>query len=399
MLFRSLPYFHQGDINNISLFNGPHLPARLTISGDEAKTFEEINIKPSKLRDAYKNYIKNVDTSTKFDEGRINLDEAVDLFEGLEVFDEKDFSGSDSIQSNADFEHHSNLFIRPLIRVPKKVYLRMRIILDPRYPGGYRAESPFDFDGIDDDYFLRQIQWLTIKDTTFIGEEKLGSFLNKEIRKISPTYKISDKDFGVFVLEKIPLLKTYKDIFPIVYEDMSRIYTLMQRQNILLEQENIVNHISRRVIESLFNAFFKKLGREKLRWISGTARSDLYDDGYDCFIRRLTRNTELDPLKVSWNFEYTKSALGRLERTHGNSIVEKFINVVAVAYYIGTKESKKLLTNKGIQRLYDLTHRLNQIRLKVSHDTNERFDQSDYEYYMAIVFELINGLLEAYRED
>ena len=26
--------------------------------------------------------------------------------------------------------------------------------IDPKYPGGYRAESPFDLGGVDDNYFL-----------------------------------------------------------------------------------------------------------------------------------------------------------------------------------------------------------------------------------------------------
>lgn len=395
-----LPFFYQGDINQISLFRGERLPAKLTISGDEAKTFEEITVKRSKLRDAYKSYIKNTDTSKQYDEGEINLDEAVDLFEDLDAFDEEeDISTLESVESNEQKELQSNMFIRALNCLPKRIYLRMRIIIDPQYPGGYRAESPFDFNGIDNNYFLRQVQWLATTGNTFIGEEELHSYLTREIRKISPTYKNSDKDFNVFILEKIPLLETYKSKFLMVYEDMSRIYALMQRQDSLLEKENIVNNISRSVVESLFNAFFRGLKQDTLYMVSSNAKSDLDYYGCKSFIQQLTQKTEMDPYKITWNHKYVSGALGRLGRTHGNSIVEKFINVVAVDYYIGTKESRKLLSNTKIQRLYELTDQLNQIRRKVSHDTDERFGSRDYEFYMSNVFELINDLLEAFREE
>ena len=316
------------------------------------------------------------------------------------MFDEEeDVATLESVESDAQKVLQSNMFIRALNCPPKRIYLRMRIIIDPQYPGGYRAESPFDFNGIDNDYFLRQIQWLAATGTTFIGEEELNSYLIREVKKIIPSYNNTDKDFSVFVLEKIPLLKTYKSKFPMVYEDMSRIYSLMQRQNSLLEKENIVNNISRSVVESLFNSFFRGLKQDTLDMVSNNAKSDL--EYYRCksFIRQLTQMTEMDPYKITWSHKYVSGALGRLSRTHGNSIVEKFINVVVVGYYIGTTESRRLLSNKKIQSLYELADQLNQIRRKVSHDTDERFGSRDYEFYMSNVFELVNGLLEAFREE
>lgn len=43
--------------------------------------------------------------------------------------------------------------------------------------------------------------------------------------------------------------------------------------------------------------------------------------------------------------------------------------------------------------------KLNRIRRKVSHDTDDRFTNDDYKFYMANVFNMINDLLEAFRED
>ncbi|PKO08623.1 MAG: hypothetical protein CVU40_14290 [Chloroflexi bacterium HGW-Chloroflexi-2] len=395
-----LPFFYQGDINKISLFRGERLPAKLTISGDEPKTFEEFPPKRSTLREAYKCYIKNADTSKEYDEGEISHDEAVDLFEDLDAFDEvENVTPLESLESDALKEHHCNMFIRALNCPPKRIYLTMRIIIDPQFPGGYRAESPFDFNGIDNNYFLRQTQWLAATGTTFIGEEELNSYLIREIKKISPSYKSSEKDFSVFLLEKTPLLKLYETKFPMVYGDMSRIYSLMQRQSSLLEKENIVNNISRSVVERLFNAFFRGLKQEMLFTVSRNAKSNLNNYGCKSFIQQLTQNTEIDPFKITWSHKFVCDALGRLGRTHGNSIVEKFINIAVVDYYFGTKESRKLLSNTKIQSLYELADQLNQIRRKVSHDTDERFGLRDYEFYMANVFELINGLLEAFREE
>lgn len=48
--------------------------------------------------------------------------------------------------------------------------------------------------------------------------------------------------------------------------------------------------------------------------------------------------------------------------------------------------------------MYDLTDKLNKVRRKVSHDTDDPFEAKDYDFFMANVFTLINGLLEAYKE-
>ena len=87
-----LPYFYQGDINQISLFRGEMLPERLTLNGSELDTFKEIHIKRTKLRDAYLCFFKTDKTSRKYNEGDISLEEAIDqtedLFEGINDFDE-----------------------------------------------------------------------------------------------------------------------------------------------------------------------------------------------------------------------------------------------------------------------------------------------------------------------
>lgn len=404
-----LPFFYQGDINQISLFRGAKLPAKLTIKGDEVKTFEDFSMKRTKLREAYKRYYKNADTSKQYSDGDITLDEAVDLFQGLEYFDEEEEVNTlEVFDKNAQAALKENLFIRALNCPPKHVYLTMRVILDPQYPGGYRVESPFDLNGIDDNYYLRQVQWLEATGNTYVGDEELDSFLTREIKKICPTYKNADKDFSVFIIEKLPLLKIYNTKFLRIYDDMSRIYHLMKRQSSsndkenersLIDKENIVNNIARYVVESLFNEFFRGVKKETLLNISKKAINDLHRYKSKSFKQYVLQNTSLDHLKIHWNDNYTETVITRLSKTRGNSIVEKFINVIVLNYYLGTKETKRFLTDKNVQKIYDLTDQLNRIRRKVSHDTDERFEVRDYEFYMANVYQLINGLLEAYRED
>lgn len=92
-----------------------------------------------------------------YDEGEITKEEAVDLFSDLESFDEVPDEAAAVENSDADKAADrgsltENMFIRALDKKPEKVYLRMRIIIDPSYPGGYKAESPFDFGGIDNQY-------------------------------------------------------------------------------------------------------------------------------------------------------------------------------------------------------------------------------------------------------
>ena len=394
-----LPYFFQGDLNQAPLFRGNPLPTKLTICGDEEKTFEDYLPKRTMLKEAYKKFYRYSDASKQYDEGEITLDEAVYLFDDLDSFDEED----ENSPTEAIFESNqkvitNDMFVRALNRPPKHVYLTIRVILDPQYPGGYRVDSPFDFNGIDNNYYLRQIQWLAAAGSTYVGNEELDSFLTREIRQLAPDYSSAEKDFSVFVLEKMPLLKLYKDRFNRVYEDMGRIYSLMQSQNCLLDKENIVSNISRSVVESLFNNFFRGVKKDTLCNISSNAVHDLDYYGGNAFRRQLFQQTGLDSDSFPWGHKYASAVIGRLSTTKGNSIVEKLFNVVVLNYYLGTSQSKALLSKPSAQRMYELADQLNQIRRKVSHDTEERFETKDYEFYMANVFTLINSLLEAYME-
>lgn len=397
-----LPFFYLGNVGQISSFRGNDLPLRLTIEGDEKKTFAPVDVKQSKLKKAYKAYFKLKKTSKDYEEGEITREEAVDLFADLDSLDEEieDVFSAEKTTAQQNGELKGNMFVRPLNKKPVKLYLRMRVIIDPAYPGGYRAESPFDFGGIDNNYFLRQVQWLEQSESAYIEEEQLKDFLHREIRKISPSYSNSEKDFQVFVLERIPLLGLYRTRFPYVYEDMQRIYALMQRQSGLLEKENIVNNLARSVVEGLFNAYFRSVDTDKLEKIQKKAFDEVNSNGKFIYKRRICMNVHLDEDTFKWiNSKYLRTILGRLTQTFGNSIMEKFINMLVVEYHLSNEQIHRFLMQPGIEQKYKLIDKLNRIRRKVSHDTDDRFTNEDYTFYMANVFGLINSLLEAFRED
>lgn len=408
------PFFYEGDINQISLYRGKNLPYRLTLDGDEYKTFQKIRVKKSRLREAYKKYHKNADVKQDYDEGVISYEEAidtvdeddlfihVDLADDIDSFDEANLDEVETMETSerkTDSRLASNMFIRALENNQKKIYLHMRIIVDPSIPGGYRVESPFKMRGIDNGYFLRQIQWLVAIGKTKIDGESLTEYIEREIRKISPSYHNREKDFDVFILEKMPLMKSQRNKHGNMYEDMARIYSLIQNQQSLLEKENIVGNISRSVLECFFNGFFRRIDTMKRKGISDQAIYDLKNAGNKVYTERLLKETKLNPDEISWSFRFLNNAIGRLATTKGNSTIEKFINIVVLNYYLGTPETDKLLNSSNIGEIYKCADELNQIRRKVSHDTDDRFEPRDYDYFMSNVFKLINWLLEVYRED
>ena len=340
-----LPYFHQGDVGQISLFRGEYLPLKLTVEGDEIQTFAPVDIKHSKLKKAYRAYFRNLKAVDDYIEGDISKEEAIDLFADLESFDEEEEEiGESNVPESKTGVLRDNMFIRALSGKPKKLYLRMRIIIDPSYPGGYRAESPFDFNGVDDNYFLRQMQWLEQSETAYLDNEIMQDFLHREICKISPSYKTSSKDFRVFVMERLPLLSIYRSRFPYVYEDMERIYALMQRQNSLLEKENIVNNLARCVVEALFNTYFRSIDQSRLDQIRLKALDDVDTYGYVIYKQRICRNAGLSDDTLQWvNQRYLKTVLSRISGTYGNSIMEKFINMLVIEYHLGDAQLHRLM--------------------------------------------------------
>ena len=399
-----LPFFYLGNVGQIPLFRGSSLPLKLTINGNETNTFQQIKINRSKLNRAYKAFFKNLKILKEYDAGEITKEEAVDLFADLESFDEEIEEEEKQSElpemDKSNIVLNKNMFIRALIKKPEIFYLRMRIIIDPTYPGGYRVESPFDFNGIDNDYFLRQIQWMEQSDEAYLDNRLVKDFLKREICKISPSYKREVKDYEVFLLERVPLLKLFRSQMIYIYDDMERIYSLMQREHSLIEKENIVSNLSRSVVEGLFNNYFRAIDKEVLNQIQKKAFDDISSYGSALYKKHICSNVHLDDNKLQWvGTKYLHDIIKRLSHTYGNSIMEKFINLFILDYYLSDIRVHKFLVQPDINQKYNVIDKLNRIRRKVSHNTDDRFSNEDYNYYIDNAFVLINNLLEAYRED
>lgn len=396
-----LPFFYQGDVGQISLFHGKPLPLKLTLGGDEEETFSPIQIKQTKLKKAYKAYFRNQKTIAGFDEDEIAREEAEDLFSNVEVFDEEFEDEPEASAGHQTGELSGNMFIRALNKEPKKLYLRMRMVIDPQAPGGYRGESPFPLNGLDDRFFLRQIQWLEQSGSAYLADKALSDFLQKEIHKISPSLKPAEEDFSVFLLKRMPLLKSCRTKVPYVYDDLERIYySLMPNHSSLVDRENIVSHLSRCVLEGLFNAYFRAIGSSKLYEIQQKAFGDLGTCGYVNCKKRICRTAGLQEDTLQGvKFKYLESILGRLTNTYGHSIREKLINMLVLEYYLGDAQIHRFFSQTDLNQTYRLIDTLSDLRNKVSHDTNKRLSDRDYDFYMANVFVLANYLLEGLRED
>ena len=109
----------------------------------------------------------------------------------------------------------------------------------------------------------------------------------------------------MFALEKMPLLKLYRDRFRRIYDDMARTYSLMQTQQSMLEKENIVSNISRYVLESLFNEFFRGVKNETLENVYKMALDELKLYRSKAFKQMVIKNTALDPGQIYWSDDYT----------------------------------------------------------------------------------------------
>ena len=134
--------------------------------------------------------------------------------------------------------------------------------------------------------------------------------------------------------------------------------------------------------------------------IQQKAFDDIDTYGYVAYKKRICRNAQLNEDTLYWVKEkYLRTIIGRVSMTYGNSIMEKFINMLIVEYHLSDTKMRRFLSLPNIDQRYRLIDKLNQIRRKVSHDTDDRFTNQDYEYYMVNAFSLINSLLEAFRED
>ena len=79
--------------------------------------------------------------------------------------------------------------------------------------------------------------------------------------------------------------------------------------------------------------FLKNLKNDVLKDIQKNVNIDLELNScsnYECtsYINQIVQGTNLDATQLDWRPRLVQNSIGRLPNTHGNSILEKFINVV-----------------------------------------------------------------------
>lgn len=400
-----IPFFYLGDINAVDTFKGKEVPLKLILDKNEEATFELVNPRRSQLSEAYSIYLKKEKRFIRKGNHIEAENDGEDSSEEWESFDEEQELGEEeklTMESDhADILLDRNLLVRPLECEPKKYYLGVRILLDAREVCGYKVDDPFDFLGKEDRYFQDQIVWLEGNNRVSLGKSLFSQYMEKEIRKIGAAVNIDERSYDVFLTTKMPLLKTQKDKYLKIYQDMKRIYALIQREESLLEKENIVSNISRSVLESLLNMFFKDVSKTQLGNIRQNIENDLIYSNYGGYLKTISTNTSLTitPSHSGWGKKRVLGAAKRLDFSRGNSFVEKFINIVFLNYYSGSIKTQKLLGNSDVQKLYDTIYNLSDIRNKVSHDTDDPFENKDYKFFITNYCDVVNELLAALEED
>ena len=73
--------------------------------------------------------------------------------------------------------------------------------------------------------------------------------------------------------------------------------------------------------------------------------------------------------------------------------------MISAGYYTANKYVARLVCDEHVAEYIQIMDKINKIRRKVSHDTNSRFEEKDYEYFIQYVFPLVNGLLKPYVEE
>jgi hypothetical protein len=405
-------YFHEGDIFNIPRSDSKLVENKLTIENTEDITFESADVPGWRLEKAFSLYCRIIKIWEKNNKNDVPDEDIMDSFAGIEAdLSEANYQDDSKELANEGKKNaiSRNLKVRKLNRKPKKLYLQMRIVIDPSIPGGFSVESPFDLDGYDNELFLRQIQWIMNPvHNVFIGKDKFSEFMLKEINKLLPKNRMNtDKvDKDVYIRKNLPILYTEQDKYINVFEDTGMIIDLIQQKNLsLLVKENIVNSFNRKLVECLMERLFRTVSEENRKKINTQAYKDFTSIGNDKTtmqnerIEQFAKVIGVDRNVLPQNTGVVYSAIKRLKHTNGNSIYEKLLNLIVYQYYQPSPQIRKFFQIEGIGDYIKIVYNLNDIRNSASHSTNRHFTEQGYDYYIDHIFDVANRLLESLKEE
>lgn len=408
-----LCYFHKGPIDKILVRQSTPKDRALERNGNDQETFSGISVSSRQLSRVYAAWRKLDDRLAVNDrsEQRKEIVEessiiAEQLFADLESYDEVDETPlPERVDTLLDDYINEDLgekkddrkrYIRKLETPPKRFYIQIRLIFDPSKLNGYDTESPFTWlGGIDSPWFLRQIQWMARSEGITLNNTPLREFLEQECVKFGGTAPLKEKDVSVHMLQVIPRLKYHRERFSSLYNIYPELYSLQQRASSLLEKESVVAQFCTKLLEPLFNMVFKTVPENTLHRIRGQIRRDDQAGDANLVCQRIERATGISMTVLGWNVGMVMAAIGRLERTRGNSTLEKAINLLTLYAYAPSPDIRRYVEAEGLSDHLMKVGQLNDIRRSVSHDTNHRFNERDYDQFMQLVYPIADRLLLA----
>lgn len=403
-----LCYFHLGPIDKIQVRRVDSHDLLLGRNGSEQETFSGISTSSRALGRVYAAWCRLNGELNKA--GKTNKEEVVEetkiiaeqFFGELDSYDEVEDIPLPEISSDSEGiefweepeEKSSRRYIRKLETPPKRYYISLRLICDPSKLNGYDVESPFEsLMGIDSPQFLRQIQWMRNNEDITIGDSVLREFLDTECVKFGASVPLKEKDVSIHMLQVIPRLKYNKERFPDLYQIYPDLYALQQHASSILDKEGVVTQYCTKLIEPLFNRMFTTIPSNVLHRVKGqVSREDRAGEG-DQVCQRIEEAAGISFFELSLSVGMIMTAINRLERTHGNSSLEKAINLLTLHAYAPSNAIRRYVEAEGLTNHLRDVIRLNDIRRAVSHDTEYRFSDQDYDRFMELVYPVADRLL------
>lgn len=408
-----LCYFHKEPIDKIQVRQSTPNDHTLRRNGNEQETFTGISVSSRQLGRVYAAWRKLDDrlaANDRSEQRKESVEEshiiAEQLFADLESYDEVDetplpervdtLRDGCNIEDLGEVKEDRKRYIRKLETPHKRFYIQICLIFDPSKLNGYDTESPFSrLGGIDTPWFLRQIQWMARSEGITLDNTPLREFLDRECVKFGGTAPLKEKDVSVHMLQVIPRLKYHQEMFPALYNIYPELYSLQQRASSILEKESVVTQFCTKLLEPLFNMIFKTVPESTLRRIRAQIRRDDQAGDANLVCQRIENATGVSMAALGWNVGMVMTAIGRLERTHGNSTLEKAINLLTLYACAPSPNVRRYIEAEDLSNHLMKVGQLNDIRRSVSHDTNHRFNEHDYNQFMQIVYPIADRLLLA----
>ncbi len=408
-----LCYFHKGPIDKIQVRQSTPNDHTLRRNGNEQETFTGISVSSRQLGRVYAAWRKLDDrlaANDRSEKRKESVEEshiiAEQLFADLESYDEVDetplpervdtLRDGCNIEDLGEVKEDRKRYIRKLETPHKCFYIQICLIFDHSKLNGYDTESPFSrLGGIDTPWFLRQIQWMARSEGITLDNTPLREFLDRECVKFGGTAPLKEKDVSVHMLQVIPRLKYHQEMFPALYNIYPELYSLQQRASSILEKESVVTQFCTKLLEPLFNMIFRTVPESTLRRIRAQIRRDDQAGDANLVCQRIENATGVSMAALGWNVGMVMTAIGRLERTHGNSTLEKAINLLTLYACAPSPNVRRYIEAEDLSNHLMKVGQLNDIRRSVSHDTNHRFNEHDYNQFMQIVYPIADRLLLA----